>query len=149
MAYALAGSPFTTALQQKSGRRSNQPTRNTKHTVRSHLSPARAVAHAKETAAKLATSLSAAALILVHLRSNWVLQEQYGYQSVQVTYSCALQALPADAAAPSLFDNNSTYQQELQELISKRGSIPPLPTVCSTALYTSRSSVTCGCHILL
>ncbi|DBB12235.1 hypothetical protein WJX82_003531 [Trebouxia sp. C0006] len=98
MAYALAGSPFKTALQQKSGRRSNRPAR---HTIRSHLSPARAVALAKETAAKLATSLSAAAFIL---------------------------ALPADAAAPSLFDNNSTYQQELQELISKRGSIPPLPT---------------------
>lgn len=52
----------------------------------------------------------------------------------------ALQALPADAAAPSLFDNNSSYQQELQELISKRGSIPPLPTVCFTAIHTSRSS---------
>jgi len=53
----------------------------------------------------------------------------------------ALQALPANAAAPSLFDNNSSYQQELQDLISKRGSIPPLPTVCSRALYTSRSSI--------
>ncbi|DBA89833.1 TPA: hypothetical protein ACH3X2_004697 [Trebouxia sp. C0005] len=101
MAYALAGSPFTSALQQKSGLSGNRPARHTKHTVRSHLSPARAGAHAKETAAKLATSLSAAALIL---------------------------ALPADAAAPSLFDNNSSYQQELQDLISKRGSIPPLPT---------------------
>ena len=49
-----------------------------------------------------------------------------------------LQALPASAVqAPSLFEGNTSYQQELQDLIDKRGTLPELPSVYRQALMSA------------
>ena len=65
MVYALTGSPFRSALQQKNGFRNKKPARPAHAVVRAHLSPAHAVKEAGENVAKLASAMSAAALLMV------------------------------------------------------------------------------------
>lgn len=117
MSYSLAGLSSGLTLQQRSASKTKQPVRATRAVVRSHLSPARAAEQACENVTRTAAAISAAALLLV---------------------------LPANAATPTLLEKGSTYQQELQDLIDKRGSLPPLPSPGSSSEQKKSSGDSAG-----
>ncbi|KAL3141612.1 hypothetical protein ABBQ32_004853 [Trebouxia sp. C0010 RCD-2024] len=100
MSSAATGIAFQQVVQARSTAQGRKASRLTHAIVRSHLTQAQMAKKARGAVQKLATSVSAAAFLL---------------------------ALPANAGqAASLFEGNTTYQQELQELVDKRGSLPSL-----------------------
>ncbi|KAL3160064.1 hypothetical protein ABBQ38_009779 [Trebouxia sp. C0009 RCD-2024] len=116
MAYAVMGTAFQPVVQAKSTAQSRKASRLTHAIVRSHLTQAQTAKKARGAVQQLATTVSAAAVLL---------------------------AMSVNAGqAASLFEGNTAYQQELQDLIDKRGSLPSVspPDLSNAASKVKRAA---------
>lgn len=71
MTYALKGPAFQAAVVSKSTAQHQKALRLTHAAVRAHLTPAQTAKETRTAVRKLATSFSAAALLLVRLAAPW------------------------------------------------------------------------------